>query len=443
MRAFRHRDFRLLWFGAFVSFVGSWIQNVGERWLVNELTHDIAKLSFIAFCGSAPVAILGPFAGTLADAYDKKVVLNICQLLFAAGACFLGVVAMLGIVQYWEMVMVALLFGAVAAFENPTRQSVIGRVVPPEDLAQAVPLNAMTFNVARLIGPGIAGFLLAIFATAFGATFGSGLCYTLNGLSYLALIFAVMAIRADLKPTTRAAQPVGDLIKEGLLYTFQDARFRTLFIMEVIASACGMFYIAVMPAFTTDILHLNRAGESAKGLGAALAMVGVGAILSLLLIVYLADKPIKRLIVQAGMYTMGLGIFALGFVRTTWLAFPIFVVIGASVMMQFNTTNTLFQLLSPDRLRGRVLAMHQWAIGGLGPFGTLFFGWFAESTKTRSVLSGPGFRIHLPIGGLPLAFQIGGGCILLGAIWGSLRIRRLSTHSWENPYSSTETESST
>src|SRR2546423_2883289 len=382
MRAFQHRDFRLLWIGAFVSFTGSWVQQVGERWLVNELTHDIAKLSFIAFCGSAPVAVFGPFAGTFADAFDKKIVLNISQVLFALGALFLGVVAMLGIVQYWEMVAVALLFGVVSAFETPTRQSVIGRVVPPEDLAQAVPLNAMTFNVARLIGPTIAGVLLAVLAHSFGTMFGAGVCYALNGLSYLALIFAVLAIRADLKPMARKAQPVGDLIMEGMLYTFRDPRFRTLFVMELIASACGMFYIAVMPAFITDILNM-KAAEFA----AAFTMVGVGAIAGLLLLTFLADRPIKRTIVRVGMFALGGSIFTLGFANVlppqfrVWIAFPVIMVIGCSVMIQFNTTNTLFQLLSPERLRGRVMAMHQWAIGGLGAFGTLFFGWFAGNTQ--------------------------------------------------------------
>jgi len=452
MRAFQHRDFRLLWIGAFVSFTGSWVQQVGERWLVNEITHDIAKLSLIAFCGSAPVAVFGPFAGTFADAFDKKVVLNIAQVLFALGAIFLGIVAMLGIVQYWEMVAVALLFGVVSAFETPTRQSVIGRVVPPEDLAQAVPLNAMTFNVARLIGPMVAGIMLAIFARSFGTMFGAGVCYVLNGLSYLALIFAVLGIRANLKPNVRTALPVGDLIMEGMLYTFRDVRFRTLFVMELIASACGMFYIAVMPAFTKEILHIEEVGYAT-----ALTMVGIGAIAGLLLLTLLADRPIKRVMVQIGMFALGISIFLLGLfrgpllvlpfglgsIRSLWLAFPLIMVIGCSVMIQFNTTNTLFQLLSPDRLRGRVMAMHQWAIGGLGPFGTLFFGWFAETTKTPHKISNSAFTFSMPVGGLPLALKVGGACILLGALWGLYRMSRLSLHSWENPYLSTETESST
>lgn len=426
MRAFRHRDFRLLWYGAFLSFVGSWIQKAGEGWLVQTMYHNISLLTLISFCAQAPVSVLGPFAGTLADAFDKKVVLNVAQVLFGLGAIYLGVVCVMHRVVYGELLAVALLFGIVGAFEGPTRQSVVSRVVPPEDLAHAVPLNAMTFNVARLIGPAIAGALLAILTTTFDAQVGSGICYTLNGISYLALVFAVLAIRANLKPTARSAQPVGDLIVEGMKYTFRDDRFRTLFFMEVIASSCGMFYISVMPAFTSDIL-----GMGAGGYAMAMSMVGTGAIAGLLMMIYFADMPIKSQMVRLGMLTMGIAIFMLGYVRAAWLAYPLIALIGASVIVQFNTTNTLFQLLSPDRLRGRVLAMHQWAIGGLGPFGTLFFGWFAEYTKTPHRLSFSGMSVLMPVGGLPLALKIGGACILLGAMWGSFRVRSFALHQWE------------
>jgi MFS family permease len=426
MRAFRHRDFRLLWFGAFISFVGSWIQNTGERWLVQELTHNTFKLSIIAFCGSAPVAVLGPFVGTLADAFDKKLILNIAQMLFALGACTLGVLCLFKVEVYWELAAVALLFGIVGAVEGPTRQSVVSRVVPPEDLAQAVPLNAMTFNVARLIGPAVAVVVLAIFDRIWDVNVGSGVCYILNGISYVALIFAVLAIKADLKPRVREPQPVGDLIMEGMLYTWHDARFRTLFLMELIASACGMFYIAVMPAFTSELMHMREGG-----LGVAYTMVGIGAIAGLLMMVVLADRPIKILMVRTGMFVMGISIFLLGFIRSPYLVFPLLTIIGASVLVQFNGTNTLFQLLSPDRLRGRVLAMHQWAIGGLGPFGTLAFGWFAETTKTPHVVTVFQSQIHVPVGGLPLTLNIGGGCIFLGALWGSWRLKAFHPSLWE------------
>ena len=398
------------------------------------MTHNTFLLSTIFFCGSAPVAILGPFAGTLADAFDKKLILNIAQILFALGALTLSVLCILRIEQFWELAAVALLFGIVGAFEGPTRQSVVSRVVPPEDLAQAVPLNAMTFNMARLVGPAFAVVVLGIFDHLWDFNIGAGVCYALNGISYIALIFAVLAIRSDLKPAQSAPQPVGDLMVEGMLYTWRDARFRTLFLMEVISSACGMFYIAVMPTFTTDIMHMDE-----RGLGVAYTLVGAGAIAGLLMMITLADRPIKSQMVRFGMVAMGVGILLLGFVRSPYLVFPLLVVIGASVMVQFNTTNTLFQLLSPDRLRGRVLAMHQWAVGGLGSFGTLFFGWLAETTKRPHALAFLQMHMRTPVGGLPMTLNIGGACILLGAAWGSWRIRSFNPNLWESSNLKSET----
>lgn len=395
-RAFRHRDFRLMWTGAFLSFTGSFVQNIAQGWLVYELTGDEAKLAFVTFCGMGPVAILGPFAGTLADTLNKKKVLVLSQLMFASGALFLAYMTSTQQVQYWHVVAVALMFGSVGALEMPTRQSILSRVVPPEDLAAAVPLNAMTFNFARLVGPAIGGALLA--------AFGAQLCYLVNGVSYLFMISAVIAVRTDLSAIRREPQPIGDLILEGMRYTFRDLRLRTLFVMELVTSSCGLVYIALIPAIAKDMLKLDK-----QGLGWAMATIGLGAISGLSLMTVLSDRKVRSLMVRISMVLIGVGLICLAVSRTPYLAFPLLAIIGGSVIIQFNTTNTLFQLLSPDHLRGRVLSMHIWAISGLGPFGILFFGWLAGATKGSTTLT---------ISGIPLALSAGGCCVLLGAAWG-------------------------
>jgi MFS family permease len=411
-RAFRHRDFRLLWIGAFLSFTGSWIQNVAQGWLVYELTGDKAKLAIVTFCQMAPVSILGPFAGTLADTLNKRHLLVAAQTTYAAGALYLMAATAMGFVRYEHILVVALIFGIVGTIEMPARQSMISKVVPPEDLPAAIPLNAMTFNAARIIGPGIGGVLLALF--------GPAVAYGINGISYLALILAVIAVHADLRPAQREPQPIGDLLFEGMRYTFQDMRLRTLFVMEAAVSTFGIFYISQMPALAREMLGLNAAG-----LGFAMMTVGVGAISGLLLNTYLSDRPVKGRIVLNGMAVTGICLFILGFVRSPWLAFPLLAVLGGATIMQFNTTNTLFQTLSPEHLRGRVLSMHIYAISGVGPFGILFFGWFAEATRAGTIAT-PGGSWPLPYGGLPLALKIGGLCVLLGALWGYLRRHRLA-----------------
>jgi MFS family permease len=412
-RAFRHRNFRLLWFGAFLSFIGSFIQTVAQGWLVYEITGDKAKLALVTFCSMAPVSVFGPFAGTLTDMFNKRAVLIWAQALFGIGALTLGILTHMGRVQYWHILAVALLFGFVTTIEVPTRQSLISRVVPQEDLAVAVPLNAMTFNSARIIGPAIGGLLLT--------WFGPGICYDLNGISFIALIFAVLAITADMRATQMEPQPMGDLLVEGMKYTFRDQRLRTLFIMEALTSGFGLFYASLMPAIATEMLHLSETGYAF-----ALTTVGFGGITGLLLTTYLADRPIKGKIVRSSMALMGVALLLLGFIRTPWLAFPLLAITGASAIMQFNTTNTLFQILSPEHLRGRVLSMHLWALSGLGPIGTLFFGWFSEYSKTPHTLLIAGASIPTPTGGLPLALNIGGTGILMGAAWGWYKVTDLS-----------------
>lgn len=411
-RVFRYRDFRILWIGSFLSFTGSWVQNVAQGMLVYELTGDEAKLAFVTFCSMAPVTVLGPFAGTFADAFNKRTILITTQALMASGALFLAAASYFGFIAYWHILMVALLFGLVGCFEMPTRQSIISKVVPPEEISAAVPLNALTFNAARIIGPGIGAVMYA--------TAGAQLCYTINGFSYLGLIIAVMLIRTDLSPVAREPQPILDLLLEGMRYTFKDLRLRTLFVMEGIVSAFGIAYLALIPAFARQLVEVQYGPAFAaltsdqvreatsKLVGGTMTSVGVGAIFGLLLSTSLAHKPGKAKMIMISMTSLALGLMLIPFARTPWLAFPLFAVLGGSAIIQFNTTNSLFQLLSPERLRGRVIAMHVWALAGLGPFGMLLFGYIARESKGDP---------RSPFQGVPLVMMLGGLCVAAGVIW--------------------------
>lgn len=387
MRAFRHRDFRLLWIGAFLSFTGSWIQTIAQGWLIYQLTGDKAMLALVAFFNQIPVSLIGPFAGTLPDLMNRRVVLVLCQLIFACGALFLAAMIHFKMILPVHILIVAMVGGIAGAFEMPTRQTIVSRVVPPEDLPSAIPLNALTFNLARVVGPALGGI--------FYAAVGPEYCYLINGCSFFFLIFAIVGIKADLRATRGEAQPILDLVVEGVLYTFRDQRLKVLFILEGIVSSFGLFYIAQMPAIAKDMLGLDE-----KGFGLATTFVGIGAISSLLLVATMSHRPIKAMIVRLSMSIFGIALTALGFASSTYLAFPVLAILGFCTVAQFNTTNTLFQLFSPDRLRGRVLAMHVWALNGLSPIGTLLFGWLASH------------------GSLPLALQVGGACVIIGAIWG-------------------------
>lgn len=392
-RAFRHRDFRLMWFGAFLSFTGSWVQNVAQGYMVYQLTKSNEKLALVSFMGMLPVTILGPIAGAITDSFDKRKLLVVTQAIFAIGACYLAAATYWGWVSYAQILIVAFVLGAVSAVEMPTRQSIVGRVVPPEDLSVAIPLNALTFNMARVIGPAIGGLLLA--------HVGVDACYLVNGLSFFALIFAGLAVHADLRAAPKEPQPILDLILEGGRYTLREPRLRALFLLECMVSSFGLFYLSQMPAIAEQMLGIG------KSLGNCFLAVGVGSVSSLLVVTTLSHRPVKTLLVKIAVTLMSLSLLALSFVHAPLLAYVLFALLGLSAVAIFNTCNTLFQTLSPDRLRGRVLSMHIWALAGIGPFGVLLFGYIAQ---------------HL---GLPIALQIGGAGMAVTAIAGWLATESL------------------
>jgi len=395
VRVFRHRDFRFLWTGTFLSFIGSWVQKVAEGWLVWQLTHSNYLLGLVMFCASLPTTVLGPIAGTLADTFNRRILLVVTQIIFALGAFYLAAATYYHFVTYLQILIVAFILGLVSTVEQPARQSTVSSCVPPEDLPVAIPINAMTFNLSRIVGPAIGGLLLGAVGTAS--------CYFVNGLSFFALIFAALAIRADLSPKSYGPQPVRDLIVEGALYTHRDRRLRRLFALELIVSICGLTYVSQMPAIVEQMLH--RAGDPLNGahdkfmLAAGYLVIGIGAIGGLSILMHFADRPYRSFLIRAAMTTLAVALTALGFVRNEWEAYPLFIVLGMCAITQFNLTNTLFQTLAPPRLRGRVLAMHIWALNGLGPLGALAFGYIAQRS------------------GLPFAIKLGGAIVFVAALW--------------------------
>lgn len=382
---FRHRDFRLLWFGAFFSFMGGWAQQIAQGYLVYLLTESNAKLAIVTVCAMLPVTFFGLLAGVVTDSFDKRRLLVAAQMVFAATALYLAAATYWGFVTYEQILVIALINGTVSAVEMPTRQSVVSKVVPPEDLPAAIPFNAMTFNFARIIGPAIGGVLLGLF--------GPAACYLMNGLSFSALIFAGLAIRTDLRATPREKQPILDLIMEGLLYTMRDVRLKTLFFLESAVSIFGLFYLSQMAAIAEQMLSLG------KRLGNAYLAVGIGSITALFVVMTLSDRPVKAFLIRLATTVMGVALILLAFTTNEWVAYVYFAVLGFCAVTIFNLCNTLFQTLSPEHLRGRVLSMHIWALSGIGPVGVFAFGLVAEEF------------------GLPVALGIGGGVMVVaGAI---------------------------
>lgn len=388
LEPFKYRDFRLLWFGAMFSFFGSWIQSVAQGWLVYDLTRDEQKLVFVAFAGMLPVSLVGPLAGALVDRLDKRKTLVSCQAVFGINALFLAYAIYSRQVEYWHILVVAVINGFASALEMPTRQSLISAVVPKPVISTAVPLQALTFNLSRVMGPAIGGILLK--------GFGAFACYFANGLSYLGLIIAVLVMKADLSASKAEPQPIYDLLTEGLHYTFRESRLRMLFLMETTVSVFGLAYIPLIPAFAEEVLRLG------KDLGQIYVAIGIGSISGLLTIIYISQKPWKSVIVRLAMTSIGIALIGLSFAKTREVAYPLFSVLGFSTVVQFNTTNTLFQLIAPPNLRGRALAMHIWALSGSAPIALPLFGWLAHQFSVA------------------IAVLVGGTAVVLGATAGWL-----------------------
>ena len=411
LQVVRISDFRLLWLGAFVSFSGSWIQNVAQGNYVYTLTGSESMLATVSFANSLPVFFFGFLAGSMSDSFDKRTLLIITQILFAIGAGYLAYGTYTHTVAMPQILIVAFLTGLVGCVEMPARQSIVSKVVPPELLAAAVPVQAMTFNAARIIGPALGGLLLT--------RLGVASCYLVNAVSFIALIWSVLAIRSNLSGSRRERQPMKDIIFEGMLYTWREARLRTLLILETITAVFGIFYLPLVPAYVDQVLGLGTTSVVAKrALANSYVSVGIGAMISLLLITQLSESRHKGKIIRASMLALGFGLLGLSFTREPWVANIFMAITGGATIVQFNTTNALFQLLSPERLRGRVLSMHIWALNGLSPFGILFMGWISDRTR--------GASIPVLSGGVPLALRLGCAAMLVGCAFGFLNRKTLT-----------------
>lgn len=361
-KVFRHKDFRLLWFGALISFTGAQVQMVAQGAYVYELTGKKTALGLVAFFSMIPVTVLSPFTAVLVDLMDRRKILIGTSLVLLVATGFNAVAATLNTLSFIQILAVALIGGLVQTVEPTSRQTIVREVVGEQDLAQAVPLQAMTFNLARTIGPTIGGLLTA--------AFGFAVCFWVNAISYVAILYAAIALKTRVLPSqNRRGQPIKDLIFEGMLFTMRDPSLKMLFFMECALSSLGVPYIFQMPAIAKDQLGLNE-----QGLGFCYTAVGIGALTGLITIATISNRPYKTLIVRIAMSGFGIAMLGLSLTKSIWFALPCLAVMGACAIAQFNTTNTLFQLLSPAALRGRVLSMHLWAIAGIAPLGNLWMG---------------------------------------------------------------------
>lgn len=353
---FRHRNYRLFFTGQAISLVGFWMQAIAQAWLVYRLTDSPFLLGLVAFAGQAPVLLVSPFAGVVADRLDRRRILFVTQGAMMASASALAVLTLSGAVQVWHVIALATLSGTANAFDVPTRQSFTIEMVGREDLPRAIALNSIMFNGARLIGPALAGLLVA--------AVGEGWCIALNAASYIAVLTGLSMMQLEPQPPRAPSHPLTDL-REGFWYVARDRQMRTLLLLLAASSLFGTSYLVLMPIFARDVLH----GES-DALGFLMAAVGAGALVGALSVPRVPQVWLPRVPLMASA-CFGASLIAFSQSTSFALSLVLLAPAGFGMMLMGISTNTLVQGSVDDAMRGRVMAYYVMAFIGMVPLSAL------------------------------------------------------------------------
>ena len=361
----KHANFRLFWFGQLVSLSGTWVQAVAQGWLVLALTNFALLLGMINVIAALPIMLFSLVGGVVADRLNKKNILLLTQAFSTVFAFCLGVLASLELAAFWNIAIVVALLGLVNAFDVPARQSFIVEMVGRDDLNNAIALNSLLFNSARIIGPVIAGFL--------AGTLGIASCFYVNGGSFLAVIIALIFIKGDFTAKDISGSPMAEGLLDGAKYVLSNRNIRSLVIITAISSIFGMANIVLMPIFARDIL---KAGI--QGLGFLMASVGLGAILGALTLAKFSNRDDKRIFIKSGTVILSLSLIIFAVSTSYALSIASLLLAGWGIIMQSATINTMLQLKTPDRLRGRVMSFYTLMFLGMMPVGSFIAGLFAH-----------------------------------------------------------------
>lgn len=365
LRSLGYRNYRLFFFGQTASLIGTWMQTIAQSWLIYRLTGSPMLLGMMGFCSQIPVFLLAAVGGAVADRYNRHRIIVATQILSMLLAFALAALTLSGMVQEWHVFALAAMLGVVNAFDMPARQAFVPDLVGRADLINAIALNSSLFNGARIIGPAIAGVLVA--------AVGEGWCFFLNGISYVPVLFSLSRIRLGL--VARIA-PVGSAlsnIREGFRYASGTLPIRDLLLLLGGVSLLSTSYNVLMPVFADRIL-----GGGAHSLGLLMGATGIGALAGALCLANRQGvRGLGRWVAWAG---VGFGISLVWFALShwLWLSIALLVPVGFCMMVEISAANTLIQSMVPDRLRGRVMSIYSMMLLGMLPFGALLAGWLAE-----------------------------------------------------------------
>jgi MFS family permease len=387
VRALRSRNYRLFFTGQTLSLIGTWMTRVATSWLVYRLTNSALLLGLAGFAGQVPAFFLAPLAGVWVDRWDRHRTLVWTQILSMLQSFALAALALAHIITIWEIILLALAQGLINAFDMPTRQAfVIQMVERREDLGNAIALNSSMVNATRLIGPALAGVLIA--------AVGEGYCFLTDGVSYIAVIVSLLLMRIQVPQARARARHVLAELHEGWRYVLSSVPIRSILLLLALSSLVGIPYTVLMPIFASKILH-----GDVHTLGFLMAATGVGALASAMLLA--ARKSVLGLGRMIGISAaiFGASLIAFSISRMFWISMLLLPFTGFGLMQQMAASNTILQTIVDDEKRGRVMAYYAMAFQGMAPFGSLLGGAVAG-------------RI-----GAPATLMIGGAICLAGSVW--------------------------
>jgi MFS family permease len=371
----RYRNYRLWFLGQTLSVMGTWAQSVAQGWIVYQLTGSELALGTITFFGSVPTLFLMVPAGALADRLPKRKVVTIAQAAMMLQAFALAALAATHVLRVWHVAILAACNGVANSFDAPARHAMAAEMVEDRrDLANAVALNSTIFNTARVVGPAVGGIILA--------RLGAAWCFGLNGVSFLAVILALLSMRLPAVEPRLVTESVSEQVRVGVQYIWSDTRIRTMMLLVGVGQLLGFFYSVLMPAYAADVL---RVGE--EGLGNLNAAIGIGALVGSLMVASLSRPRQKAFLLTSGAFLFPIANLLFCASRSLVLSMLALALSGVGFVAQNTTVSTLIQSAVPDELRGRVMSVFMLMFFGSTPFAALMAGSLGQAVGVRAAVA--------------------------------------------------------
>jgi predicted MFS family arabinose efflux permease len=380
-KAFHYRDFRLMWFGACMSSIGTWMQIVAQGWLIYRLSHSAFLLAMDQFLAGIPIFLFSLIGGVVADRAERRKILLGSQYVQMACATTLTVLVATGRVHVWHILSLSFVSGLAQAFGGPAYQALIPTLVDREDMPNAIALNSIQFNTAVTIGPALAGQALA--------KLGESWCFGLNALSFLAPIVSLLMISARFLPA-KTTESLLESLKQGIKFVRKQGSMEALIALAFCMTALSMPMRTYIPVFVKDFFH--RGPET---YGNLLSMMGIGSICGSLAVAGLGNIAYKGRLALTTLISLGAGIVIFSLSKSLPLSYAMLVLVGASMMAVFATVTSLVQLITTNEMRGRVMSVYNCAFRGGMPMGNLLSGWLVPMFTAPVVLGANGFALIL------------------------------------------------